>query len=138
MKVSIVLKGFTMDPIMRHWIQAKVHSGLGRVSGGIQRVIVELSEVCGTGGKVKRCTVALTMPDLPVVIVTQAKIGLLASVAYAIDQAADRAARAMRRKQEETRMRFPAGSMGAWGNPGKTRSLAGSGKSGRREYSWRS
>jgi NADPH-dependent 2,4-dienoyl-CoA reductase/sulfur reductase-like enzyme len=96
MKVAIMASGILLDRVVRSFVETRIASRFSRLTGRIDRLRLELSEVPGTGGRVKRCRAVVSAPGRPDTVVTQARIGLMAAAGSAIDQAAYEAERDLR------------------------------------------
>ena len=96
MSIDIQSSGFTLTPAIRNWTERRLRLALGSVGDYVLRSAIRLSDENGPrGGIDKRCTVRLTLPGQPAVVVAQQSDDLY----LAIDLACDRAGRSPDRSQ---------------------------------------
>jgi len=95
MSIEIQSSGFTLTPAIRNWTERRLRLALGSLGDYVLRSAIHLSDVNGPrGGIDKRCTVRLTLPGQPAVVVAQQSDDLY----LAIDLACDRAGRTAGRR----------------------------------------
>jgi ribosomal subunit interface protein len=107
MHIDIQSRGFTLTPALRAHAERRLRLALGATLPGVLRVAVRLSDDNGPrGGGGMRCAVRIAVAGVPGIVVEDAESDLY----VAIDRAADRAGRTLRRclaRRSEQR-RFPA------------------------------
>lgn len=104
MKIEVRCRGMMTSQALREHVERRIHFGLSRFAGAVDTVLVRLSDTNGPrGGVDKRCQVAVRGPALPAITIEH-----LSDDAYAaVDQAVERAARAVRREHERVREQRP-------------------------------
>jgi len=99
MQIDIKARGFRLTEGLRTQAERRVRFALGATSGRVRSVDMRLADENGPrGGLDKRCTIRANLPGVPPVVIEQQEADLY----VAIDRAADRAARAVSRRLEET------------------------------------
>ncbi len=95
MSIDIQSSGFTLTPAIRDWTERRLRLALGSLGDYVLRSAIRLSDQNGPrGGIDKRCTVRLSLPGQPAVVVAQQSDDLY----LAIDLACDRAGRTTSRR----------------------------------------
>jgi ribosomal subunit interface protein len=95
MQIDIQTRSFVMTEAIRSHSRRRLHFALSGYDDRIQRVVVRLSDINGPrGGADKRCHLRLVLPAMPDVVVEDIEADLY----LAIDRAADRAGRTLRRR----------------------------------------
>lgn len=94
MQIDIQARGFALTPGLRMHVEHRLRFALGRFQDRLMRVVVCLSDVNGPrGGVDKLCQVQLRLHGLPDIVVKDAEADLY----VAVDRAAERAGRTLRR-----------------------------------------
>ena len=94
MKPTIVARGLKLSRTLRKYVMRRLRFALNRTQHNIHAAIVRITDLNGQkGGIDKRCQIKLSLPGLPMIIVNEKGVDLIA----AIDQAAHRAALAVDR-----------------------------------------
>jgi len=121
MQIDIQARGFKLTESLRAQAERRVRFAIGSASARVRNVAVRLSDQNGPrGGVDKRCTIRLTLPRVPPVVIEQQEADLY----IAIDRAADRAGRAVSRRLEQA-------SAGRGNVASAARAGAGTGSPGR-------
>jgi len=95
MKIHIQARGIKLTERLRTRAERRVRFALGSASGLIRSVAVRLAGDNGSrGGPDRRCTIRVSFPGGPPVLIEQQE----ADLSIAIDRAADRAGRAVSRR----------------------------------------
>ncbi len=105
MQIDIQARSFVMTEAIRSHSSRRLRFALSSYSDRIQRVVVRLSDINGPrGGADKRCHLQVVLSGLPDVVVEDIEADLY----LAIDRAADRAGRTLRRRLARQRDRARA------------------------------
>ena len=103
MQIDIKTHNFSLTDALRTHAERRLRFSLTCCDHFIQRVVMRLSDINGPrGGKDKRCRLQIVLAGLPDVVVEDTEIDLY----VAIDRAADRAGRTVRRKVDRRQTRF--------------------------------
>jgi putative sigma-54 modulation protein len=95
MHIDIQARGFRLTEALREHAARRLRFALGGAGGRVRRVAVRVADENGPrGGVDKRCTLRVSLPGQPPVIVEQLDPDLYA----AIDRAADRLGRSVARR----------------------------------------
>lgn len=95
MKIEMQARNFSITTALRNHIKRRLGFALNAGTDQIQRVLVCLSDINGPrGGADKCCKIHLVIPHVPDIVVEDTEANLYA----AIDRAADRAGRTLRRR----------------------------------------
>lgn len=95
MHISIHTRNFDLTDALGSYTERRLRFALISADNHIQRIVVRLSDINGPkGGDDKRCHVQVVLAGLPDVVVEDIEADLY----FAIDRAADRAARTVMRK----------------------------------------
>jgi len=101
MKIEVRFRGMATSDALRDQVGRRLHFQLSRFNGEISAVIVRISDINGPkGGPDKRCQVTVRGPAFGSVTIED----LSADPYSAVDMALERAARAVRRQIERTRV----------------------------------
>lgn len=102
MQIDIQTRNFGMTDAIRSHSIRRLRFALSSYDDRIQRVVMRLSDINGPrGGADKCCHLQLVLPGLPDVVVEDIEADLY----LAIDRAADRAGRSLRRRLARQRDR---------------------------------
>ena len=105
MKIDMQAKHFTLTRALRDHVQRRLGFALSTGSHHLQRVLVRLSDSNGPrGGTEKRCSIQLILPHQANIVVE----GTESSLYAAIDRAAHRAGRTLRRRLTRHRDQYRA------------------------------
>ncbi len=105
MKIEMQARNFQITKPLRNHIKKRLGFALNAGTEQIQRVLVRLSDINGPrGGADKRCKIHLVIPRVPDIVVEDTEANLYA----AIDRAANRAGRALRRRVTRHRDQYRA------------------------------
>jgi putative sigma-54 modulation protein len=105
MKIEMQARNFSITKALRNHIKKRLGFALNAGTDQIQRVLVRLSDINGPrGGADKRCKIHLVIPRVPDIVVEDTDANLYA----AIDGAANRAGRALRRHVTRHRDQYRA------------------------------
>lgn len=100
MQIHTYTQGFDLTDGLSQHLRRRVDFALGRIGGGVQRVVVRLYDVNGTrGGIDKRCRLQLHLADGGEVVVQDTRSDLYEAIGAAIE----RAARALKRRSGRLR-----------------------------------
>ncbi|MHB1290993.1 MAG: ribosome hibernation-promoting factor, HPF/YfiA family [Sulfuricella sp.] len=100
MQIHIQSQGFSLTDALREHAEHRLRFGLTHASDHIRRVEMRLSDINGPrGGADKRCSIVVTLENLPEVVIEDVENDLY----DAIDRAADRASRSVARCLERKR-----------------------------------
>jgi ribosomal subunit interface protein len=95
MKIEMQARHFSLSKALRKHIKRRLGFALCAGKEQIQRVLVRLSDTNGPrGGADKSCKIQLVLPRIPDIVVEDTEANLYA----AIDRAANRAGRTLRRR----------------------------------------
>jgi len=95
MHISIHTRNFDLTDALGSYTERRLRFALTSADNYIRRIVVRLSDINGPkGGNDKRCHVQIMLAGLPDVVVED----IQADLYFAIDRAADRAARTVMRK----------------------------------------
>jgi len=110
MHIDAHTHGFELREGLREHLRRRLRFALGRIGGGVQRVVVRLSDLNGTrGGVDKRCRLRLQLAGRPDVVVEDTRDDLYAAIAAAVE----RAARALDRRSGRVRQLLRRGHAAA-------------------------
>ena len=102
MQIDIQTRNFVLTDALRSHSRRRLRFALSSYDDRIQRVVMRLSDINGPrGGADKCCHLQLVLPGLPDVVVEDIETDLY----HAIDRAADRAGRTLRRRLARQRDR---------------------------------
>ena len=111
--LSIQSRGFTLTPALKQRVRERIGLILGNTSHPVMNVDVRLSDINGPrGGIDKKCQIHIRLSGYPSVTVTDIQHDMY----YAIDRAASRATRTMRRRLAQnqlSRKRIPRNASAA-------------------------
>jgi len=100
MKIDMQAQHFSLSKALRNHIKRRLGFALSAGNDQIQRVLVHLSDTNGPrGGADKRCKIQLVLPRIPDIVVEDTETNLY----VAIDRAANRAGRTLRRRLRRQR-----------------------------------
>ena len=102
MKIDMQARHFSLTRALRHHVKRRLGFALCAGTDQIQRIKVHLSD--SNGGAEKRCKIQLIVPRIPDIVVEDTETNLYA----AIDRAANRAGRTLRRRLMRRRDQFRA------------------------------
>ena len=95
MKIDMQARHFSLSKALRNHIKRRLGFALSAGTNQIQRVLVRLSDINGSkGGAEKCCKIQLVLPRLPDIVIEDTETNLY----VAIDRAANRAGRTLRRR----------------------------------------
>jgi len=105
MKIDMQARHFSLTKALRNHIKRRLGFALCAGTDQIQRIKVHLSDTNGPKGAAdKRCKIQLVVPRIPDIVVEDTEANLYA----AIDRAANRAGRTLRRRLMRRRDQFRA------------------------------
>ncbi len=100
MQIDTHTHGFALTEGLSAHLQRRLRFALGRIGGGVQRVVVRLSDInAERGGVDKRCRLQLQLPGQPDVVVEDTRSDLYTAIGAAVE----RAARALGRRSGRLR-----------------------------------
>lgn len=95
MKIDMQARHFSLTKALRNHIKRRLGFALSAGNDQIQRVLVRLSYIHGPkGGADKCCKIQLVLPCLPDIVIEDTEANLY----VAVDRAANRAGRTLRRR----------------------------------------
>lgn len=100
MKINMQARSFSLSKALRAHVQRRLSFALQKKADQIQHIMVRLSDINGPkGGIDKRCQIQIVLPHLNDVVVEDKE----SDIYVAIDRAANRAARVVRRRLSRRR-----------------------------------
>ena len=102
MQIHIQSQGFTLTDALREHAEHRLRFGLTHASDHIRRVKMRLSDINGPrGGADKRCSIVVTLENLPEVVIEDVENDLYVAIDRAADRVSRSVARCLERKREQ-------------------------------------
>lgn len=102
MQIHIQSQGFPLTDALREHAEHRLRFGLTHASDHIRRVEMRLSDINGPrGGADKRCSIVVTLGNLPEVVIEDVENDLYVAIDRAADRVSRSVARCLERKREQ-------------------------------------